>query len=228
MAKFDAVDRLMSLAMGAKTPAKGPVVPSTVAEDVLETQVSASERGVPASTTFGVEPGTDALAQPQVSASDRGRQLIGALRPFLPAVGGALRLVDHGAAQTIARLLPILGSLGSSTPNAAGSPPVGTGSTAQGGGEPRSLEALLIGLNQRQTAVGEEVKALGENASQQGEQLRRIRESQERLSAEQGSLSHLVHQLRDRSRLLTVGLVILLVLVIAQATLMVLFLHRQG
>lgn len=228
MAKFDAVDRLMSLATGAKTPAKGRTVPSVVAEDRLEAQVSTSERGVPVSTTPGIEPGTTTPVQPQVSAGDRGRQLIGAIRPFLPAVGGALRLVDHGAAQTIARLLPILGSFGSSTPNTAGSPPVGTGSATQGGGEPQSLEALLLGLNQRQVTVTEEMKALGESSSQQGEQLRRIRESQERLSAEQGSLSHLVYQLRDRSRLLTAGIVILLMLVIGQATLMVLFFHRQG
>ncbi len=227
MAKFDAVDRLMSLATGAKTPAKEQAVPTVVAEDVLEARVSASERGVPASTTFRVEPGTATPAQPQVSASDRGRQLIGALRPFLPAVGGALRLVDHGAAQTIARLLPILGSLGSSTHTATtSSPTMGTGGATQGGGEPRSLEAVLVALNQRQIVISEEIKALGENASQHGEQLKRIRESQERLSAEQGSLSHLVHQLQGRSQLLTTSVVILLMLVIALGIWIVLSFHR--
>ncbi len=227
MAKFDAVDRLMSLATGAKTPAKEPVVPGAAAKDVLEAQVSTSERGLPASTAFGVEPETATPAHPQVSASDRGRQLIGAVRPFLPAVGGVLRLVDHGAAQTIARLLPILGSFGSSTPAAVVDNPVaGMGGKTQSGGESRSLEALLIGLNQRQIAVNEEIKALGENVLQQGEQLRRIRESQERLSAEQGSLSHLVHQMQGRSQLLTAGVVILLILVITLGILMVLSFHH--
>jgi len=226
MAKFDAVDRLMSLAMDAKTPAKGQAVGSANAEKVLEAQVSASERGIPP-TTFGVQGGTATLAQPPVSTSDRGRQLLGALRPFLPAVGGALRLVDHGAAQTIARLLPLLGSFGSSTPTAAaGSPVTETSSVAQGGGKPGSLEALLLGLSHGQATVGEELKALQGRFSPQEEQLRRIRESQERLSAEQGSLLHLVHQLQDRSRLLTTGVVILLMLTIALGILMVLSFHR--
>ncbi len=208
MAKYDAVDRLMSLATNAKTPAKGYAGMDVAAEDTLKAKVSASEPGVPVSA---------ALTQPQVSASDRGRQLLGAVRPFLPALGGALRLVDHGAVQTIARLLPLLGSLGSSgaATTAAGSQTVKTGGAKQSGEGPGSLETLLTGLNQRQVVVNDEFQALQGRFSQQEEQLRRIRESQERLSADQGTLSHLVHQLKDRSRLLTACVVILLMLVIA-------------
>ena len=223
MAKFDSVDRLMKLAMDAKAPAKERGAVGAESEDLLESKVSASERGIPPAV------GTAAPGPPQPSASDRGRQLLGAIRPFLPAVGGALRLVDHGAVQTVARLLPLLGSFGSSgsaSPAATEGITRGTTGAAQGGGEPGSLHGPLAGLNQRQAIAEEEFKTLQGRFLQHEEQSRRIRESQERLSAEQGSLSHLVHQLQDRTRLLTAGIVILLMLVIAQAVLTVMFLHR--
>ena len=241
MGKHDAVDRLMSLANEKVTPSREPATPSaraaetdgeagaaTDAEAVLEARVVATERGAQGvqaptmhrTTAESAAPGAlsaaatpVALARPQVPMGDRGRQLLSALRPFLPVVGGALRMVDHGAVQAVARLLPLLGG-------AAASP------AADAGAEKTPLAELLTGFDERQSGMAEELKNAKQRIETHEEQLRRVRETVERTVVEQGSLAHLIHQLTDRSRLLTAAVIILLMLVVAQMVLLAIFLHR--
>jgi hypothetical protein len=227
MAKYDAVDRLMRLATEKASPSKvagaeGAPATSTRAvrdaEEVLEAEVSRSERGAPASAippTHRVE--TTVPAEPQVSSAERGRQLLGALRPFLPAVGGALRFVDHGAVQAVARLLPLLGTM---TGNLASNSPKNTTQLE------KPIPPVPPAPDVRQIAIFEELNAQKQRLGAQDEQIRHLRESLERTVVEQGSLSHLAHQLAERVRLLTAAVVILGVLAIAQAVLLAIFLRR--
>ena len=232
MAKYDSVDRLMKLATEQPTPSpslkeapegarraagRADERPGADAEAVLETEVSRTER-MPSSGP--VPPGAATtspqlpLAQPEVSAAERGRQLLGALRPFLPAVGSALRLVDHGAVQAVARMLPMLGTLG--TTPAAKDPKAD---------QQKWTESLQAG-EQRHNELAAELKAQKQRTELLEEQLRRQRENLERTVAEQGSLSRQLHQLADRSRLLTATTIILVMVVAAELVLLVIFLHR--
>lgn len=251
MAKYDAVDRLMNLATDKATPkatptaiAEKPVQPLAVqeAEAVLEARVVAVEPGRPpvAGSIAGRSMGTTASSAPSRPANpyaspnaseaggatarahakpgpgERGRQLLSALRPFLPVVGGALRMIDHGAVQTVARLLPLLGGSG-----------IGTATPAAPAADTQHpLSGVLTTLDQRHSAVLEELKRLKARSEAQEEQLRRIRDSQERAIAEQGTQGHLLHLLADRSRLLTAGVIILFMLVVAEAVLLLITMHR--
>lgn len=223
MAKHDAVDELMRLAtqektMGASGAKKGE------AEQVLEAQVARSEPGLPAEVPGAVagRPATPASVQPSARVpaapasapvSGRGRDLLKALGPLLPAMSGALRMVDHGGVQAVARLLPLLGTVGSR---------VAAGAAAR---EP-VLEANPAVSDGRLQALSGELRAVNTKLEVQEEQLRRMRESLERTVAEQGSLQHGAHQLGDRVRLLTASVVILLMLVVALVVLVAVYLHR--
>ncbi len=232
MAKYDSVDRLMKLATDEATQpaARGadagvPVRsageaaggPEPNAEAVLEARVSRSEPGVtggPKAAAVGVPPSPLPLAEPAMSPAERGRQVLGALRPFLPAVGSALRLVDHGAVQAVARLLPVLGGLSTA--------PIAKSATME---EQRRTEVLAAG-ERRYSELAAELKAYKQRVETLEEQLRRQRENLERVGAEQGSLSHLARQLADRSRLLTAVTIILVMVVAAELVLLAIFLHR--
>ena len=239
MGKSDAVDRMMSMAT-EKAPAPKEVANNgapgntqsagtdasagRAAESVLEARVVATEPGVPgfpaSKETASAEavPATEtSLGRPHVPPGERGRQLLGALRPFLPVVGGALRMIDHGAVQAVARLLPLLGAAGTSAP--------ADRSDARAG-EAAALADLLTGLDKRQTSAAEALKAAAQRLDTHEEQLRRVRETAERAIVEQGTLSHRVNQLTDRSRVLTAAVIILLMLVVAQMVLLFLFVHR--
>lgn len=255
MAKYDAVDRLMSLATDKPTAPKdvsilhggeSPVTDTEVspvremaatdaelsdAEAVLEAKVSAGERPAPAVAAAGAARAAEApqvqstaLAHPRPTAGERGRQLLGALRPFLPAVGGALRMVDHGAVQAVARLLPLLGSVGGVT-MAAGA--MGSGASSQeSAAEKAQLVELLTAADKHHQEMTAELLKLRTQSETHDEQLRRLRDGLERTVAEQGSLSHLAHQLADRSKLLTSAVIILMMLVIAEMVMLWIFLHR--
>ncbi len=194
MAKFDAVDRLMKLATERAASGGG-----RDAERVLEEQVTGTEPGVPL-----------AAPKPVESKGERGRQLLGALRPLLPAAGFALRRVEHPAAQAVARLLPLLNS-------------VRAAAAAQPAPTPIPVPDAF---RMERSALEGELKTIQSRVDSQEEQLRRTREGLERIAAEQGSLSHLVHGLADRSRLLTAAVVLLLVLQIAEIVLLAVYLRR--
>ncbi len=235
MAKYDAVDRLMSQATAPAPPKEaGPQgggtskpgalpVSANDAESVLEARVSAGERGVPPvlpPLEARTEPDTTALATSQVSSGERGRQILGALRPFLPAVSGALRMVDHGAVQAVARLLPLLGSVAAGK---AAQPQSAPGVAPE---QPSQLAALLAASDKRHKDLAEELNTLKTQGSAQDEQLRRLRDGLERTVAEQGAIAHLAHQLADRSRLLTAVVLILLMLAVTNIILLWIFMHR--
>ena len=239
MGKNDAVDRMMSLAtektaasretatngtLGGKPASATAAGAASDAAAVLEARVVATEPGVPefaaardAESAEALPAAETALGRPHASPGERGRQLLGALRPFLPVVGGALRMIDHGAVQAVARLLPLLGAAGTSTP---------ADRTEARPAEAAALADLLTGLDKQQSAAAEALKAAGQRMDTHEEQLRRVRETAERAIVEQGTLSHRVNQLTDRSRLLTAAVLILLMLVVAQMVLLFLFLHR--
>ncbi len=209
MAKFDAVDRLLRQAT------ERPIPSGDDAARKGKTATSGSETG-PTPVALAPDEAAQVVALETGPAphapGERGRQLLNALRPLLPAMGGALRMVDHGGVQAVARLLPLLGSLatGSAKP-----PLVAAQFPAEQGGNP-----------EKQNALEGEVRLLRQRVEAQDEQLRRVREGLERTVAEQGSLAHLAHRLQDRSRLLTAGLLILLLLVIAQAVLLAIVLRH--
>ncbi len=250
MGKNDAVDRMMSLATEKVPPSRKAASPGNEAgagaaqagagtaidaRAVLEARVVASEPAVPAAARERLpvenslprkETLTDAsLGRPRVPPGERGRQLLGALRPFLPAVGGALRMIDHGAAQAAARLLPLLGSVGPAAPAGPSVSPL-AGHVESRPGEPSALAELLTTLDKRQSGMAETLKAAGLRIDTHDEQIRRVRETAERAVVEQGSLSHRVSQLTDRSRLLTAAVLVLIMLVIVQMVLLFLYLHR--
>ena len=155
-----------------------------------------------------------ALAQPHVSAGERGRQLLGALRPFLPVVGGALRMVDHGAVQAVARLLPLLGGMGAA---------VGTREVAEALNKPAPEPPLL---EKRYTQMAEELQHLQAKTVTLEGQMKRLRDSLDRTITEQGSQAHRMLGLGDRSRLLTAAVIILFMLVAAEMILLGIFMHR--
>jgi hypothetical protein len=255
MSRYDSVDRLMDMATEKAVPARG-VVEESVKPDahaVLEAQVTRVEAGIPAvknfsNTAAGGLPGkidSDATAKtgtqpltppeeslaktpapgkalPGMSRADRGRQLLGALRPFLPVVGSALRMVDHGAVQAVARLLPLLGG-----PALGGGQGIGSGAGAAQAAEAQDqLAQILTTLDARQTKAGEDAKVQKLRIDTLDEQVRRTREILERLAAEQNTENHELQRLSDRMRLLTAGVVILLMLVVAEMALFVVVLHK--
>ncbi len=244
MAKYDSVDRLMDLATNKAVPRteRNPaedalgetIVPSETPAatdavepgmDPLAASVMATEPGLPRQEATVHQPESQrstALGQPRITPAERGRQLLSALRPFLPAVGGALRLVDHGAAQAAARLLPMLGGI--SFPAAGPAPAAQANAPTQEDGA--RLSELLLSMDKRQRDTVEELKKTRAALDLAEEQIRRLREGLERTVAEQGALSHLTHQLADRSRVLTAASVILFMLVVAEVVLLAIFLHR--
>ena len=212
MAKYDSVDRLMEQAsepvhspqaeLEAKTDSEPEPVRS--AEAVLEAKVSAGEPPAPAA------------AIPQVpasgfSAADRGRLLLGALRPFLPAMGGALRLVDHGAAQAAARLLPLLGSIG-------GAPDLKAAGSAS-----QSAAAETVGskeMEAEQARLSQEIATHAAALAQHEEHLRKLRDGLSRIASEGNSFENSITKVRSRTQLLTVAVVVLALLVVAEGALL--------
>lgn len=212
MAKYDAVDRLMEQ---ASEPARTRESDAT-AEAVLESQVSASEPLPPPVPASVSESSQGALPMSALSKRERGRNILGSLRPLLPAVSGALRLVDHGAVQAIARLLPMLGGFGGPTIDAS-SLPIEPGT---------QFAELLSTLEKRQSELATQLEAQREGVAAYDEQLRRIRDSMARVSAEQNAQQNQLASLTDRFRLIAAVVIVLILLVIAEMVLLFVFLHK--
>ena len=213
MIRYDSVDRLMKMAEEA--PSKARSTDTAMAEAELEERFSVAERPAPARAAA---PFLQPPPAAESSAADRGRQFLSAIRPFLPAVGSALRLVDHGAVQAVARLLPVLGNFSTLAGGIGGqqkTPESAPPALAPAAAAERRLAAMTEELNSYKTRV--------HTLEEQG---RRIRETVERTVAEQGSMSHTVHQLADRTRLLSASVIILVMLVVAELVLLAVALHR--
>ena len=221
MAKYDAVDRLMKMATDEAPSAKSSGGGRQREEErdgeaVLEAKVTARE---PMPTGAVMPPAPYAAStEPAMSSVDRGRQLLGALRPFLPAVGSALRLVDHGAVQAVARLLPMLGNLGTNAGPAAAQAPAGD--------TRERIADALAASEKRYAALAGELNEYKSRVEVMEDGQRRLRELLERSVAEQGSLTHTLHRVADRSRLLSATVIILVMLVVAELVLLTITLHR--
>ncbi len=221
MAKYDAVDRLMKMATDEAPSARSSGggrqrEEERDGETVLEAKITARE---PMPTGVVMPPAPPAAsAEPAMSSVDRGRQLLGALRPFLPVVGSALRMVDHGAVQAVARLLPMLGNLGTNAGPAASQVP-------SVDNRERTADALA-GSEKRYAALAGELNEYKARVEVMEDGQRRLRELLERSVAEQGSLTHTLHHLADRSRLLSATVIILVMLVVAELVLLTITLHR--
>ena len=207
MAKYDAVDRLMAQANEPAREAGG----APDAEAVLEEKVSAAEPQAPRVAA------TPAAPPPRVAAGERARNLLGALRPMLPAVGGALRMVDHGAVQAVARLLPLLGGVGTG---------LGSSATAPAAEPAGQLAELLHTLERQQAAMAAGLSTQSAAIATSDDQIRKLRDALARVSSEQNVLVNSMDRIQDRSRLLAAAVVILLLLVLAEMAMLFVFLHH--
>ncbi len=218
MAKHEAVDRLMALA----TEKRADRLPAGTSLAASEPATAGGGRAgreaapsVESVTVSGNAPGVSVLAPsaepPHASRADRGRQLLQSIRPLLPAVAGAMRLVDHGAVQALARLLPLLGGGPAGTQKPALSP---------------EQEPVLQELQAAQRGTRQELDALGLRVTTAEEQLARTRTLLERMAAGQSARETELRALTDRVRLLSAALIILLMLIVAAMILAVVLLHR--
>ena len=184
--------------------------------DVLAAQVTATEPQLHASSEAATA--TSALAMPRTTPGERGRQLLGALRPFLPVLGGALRMVDHGAVQAVARLLPLFEGVPSGAQRSTSPEPALADQPA--------VAELLATLEKHDAATAEALKEQGLRLSAAEDHIKRVRESVERMVAEEGAMSNRLREVTDRARLLTAGVIILFMLAVAEMVLLMIFLHR--
>ena len=197
MAKFDAVDRLMQQAMEKPGGTKQTTSPTEAADRA---------------------PLPTAAAAPSQTG---GQHLVGVLQSLGPVFGTVLRRVNHPAAKAAAELLPLAGTVGARL--------LETGRAAAAAKAPAPSAAepqLRAALDTQQTAFRKEMEALRERVEAQDEQIRRMRESLERTVAEQGTIALKLNRSADRSRLLSAGVVILLLLSITQAVLLAIVLRR--
>jgi hypothetical protein len=130
-----------------------------------------------------------------------------ALRPMLPALAAALRMVDHGAVQAAARLLPLIAGI----------------SAPEKTSEPTHSNTLL------EAGLREHRKELDELRSDQvaiEERLTRLRWKGAQVESEQAMQTLELAKLNKRVRLLTIAIIFLLPLVTALVALLFLTLHN--
>jgi hypothetical protein len=128
-----------------------------------------------------------------------------------------MRLIDHGAVQALAKLLPLLGGAGVTT--VSSSP---AASPAQ--------QALLEQLQSEHEAARRDLDALAATVSRHTaaaeDQMGRFRTQMERLVSAQMGRDTELRALSERARLLTAGVIILLMLIVAQMILVVVLVHQ--
>jgi len=209
MSKYEAVDRLMELASEKRADrvAQGAPAAQAAAEP-------AARETTPAASADQSHPRN---GQPP-SVAARGRQMFYAIRPLLPAVAGAMRMVDHGAVQAIARFLPLLGG-------SPGGPPVSAPRRALSPEQEQALEQIP-GLQTASESIRRELNALSLRAAAVDDLMGRTRTHLERLLAEQTLKEDELRSLQDRVRVLSAGVIILLMLTIAQMILAVVMLYK--
>ena len=215
MAKFEQIDRLIDQAVEG-SPAAQKVHAAGAAEELSSEHAEEAllqADGIEVSPAS--EPGAKAahvLLASKPTQAERTRQILGALRPFLPVVGGALRLIDHGAAQAASRLLPLLAGANLGMPGARPAESVA------------AMEALAA-LDKERTTMRADLDLCKEQLRSHEERLIKLREALTRTLADNDTMQRSLRQLTDRNRLLTAGLVILLMLVIAAIVLMQMNVH---
>jgi hypothetical protein len=193
MAEFEHIDRLMDQAMGGSGVGGSGKTAKAKAES-LPTEAE----------VVSPKDATRTVLAPRVSQAERTRQILGALRPFLPVVGGALRLIDHGAAQAASRLLPLLG--GSALSTIAAKPTENA--------ETRNQAAAL---EKERNALRAELDLYREQLQSHEERLMKLRDALSRTLADYDTMQQTLRRITERNRLLAAGMVILFMLVIAGA-----------
>ncbi len=189
---FEAVDRLIAMAT-AKRSDRAPVSALSLPPD----------RAIPEIPALPALPPAPAA---RAGAAHTAGRVLSALRPMLPAVTAALRMVDHGAVQAAARLLPLLAGLGT---------PASTS-------EATKSQALL------EAGLREHRKELDEFRSELiavEERLTELRWKGAQVESEQTIQALGLAKLNKRVRLLTIAVVFLLPLVIALVVLLFMTLH---
>ncbi|TCK74186.1 hypothetical protein [Acidipila rosea] len=159
------------------------------------TELTTTERAITERATT-----TERAARPKRAAV---AQNLNKLRGLIPVVSGALRMVDHGAVQALARLLPLLEGAPQGAPSHAG-------------------EAMAEELGQGMLELQKDTRELrmqlhGHTVQTKRleEQIERIRESTDRDRAALLALSDEVQSLSKAMKGFGAVLVVLLVLVVA-------------
>ncbi len=214
MSKHEAVDRRMALAM-EKRADRSPNGPPALSA-IEETRSTGNHDATPPAALDSILTRPEPQTGP--TTADRGRQLLQAIRPILPAVAAAMRLIDHGAVQAVARLLPLLGG-------SAGFQSQPGLSSEQEKAQMQQLRSTND-VQSAQHALRKELQTLILQVATSDDLLGRTRSQLERLAAEQTARDSDLRALGDRVRLLSAGLIILLMLVVVQMILLVVLLHR--
>ena len=189
---FEAVDRLIAMATEKRSD-RAPVSALALPPDRAIPEVPAP-------------PASPAAPRAAAGAAHTAGRVLSAIRPMLPAVTAALRMVDHGAVQAAARLLPLLAGLGT---------PASTS-------EATKSQALL------EAGLREHRKELDEFRSELiavEERLTELRWKGAQVESEQTIQALGLAKLNKRVRLLTIAVVFLLPLVIALVVLLFMTLH---
>jgi hypothetical protein len=217
MANYEAVDRLMALATQKRADRVAPVKGDAAEPAALEILIQ-EEPAPAAKEPVRAAPKHMSGQAPVHSALDRARQILGALRPMLPAVAGAMRMVDHGAVQALARLLPLLG----------GTAVLGSGPETARILSPEQEQQLraLPELHSANQAARREIADLTLRMAAAEDQLSRARSRMDRMAAEDGLRERELHALLDRVRVLSIGAIVLVLVVVVQTILLVVLLHR--
>jgi septal ring factor EnvC (AmiA/AmiB activator) len=123
-------------------------------------------------------------------------------------------MFDHGAAQAASRLLPLLAGGGPATaaPKASADEEAGL--------------ALLASLEKERNAIRADLDLCKEQLRSHEERLVKLREALTRTLADHDGMQRSLKQLNDRNRLLTAGVVILLMLMVAGAVLFEVNVHH--
>lgn len=219
MGRHEAVDRLMALA--TEEPAARPAERASAGRGVREIDAGArsmSRLKASAPSEPGSETTTSGAARPRSSAATGGRQVLKTIVPLLPALGGLMQLVDHGAMQAAARVLLLLGSKAGSANGAA--------DQAALSAEQRRYALAQEEMRAWQQAVRKEMEALSLQVAAADELLTRTRAQLRRLNTDQLTRENELRSLGERVRLLSAGLIILMLLILAQMILLLVMVHK--
>ena len=195
----EAVDRLIAMA----TEKRADRPPASDAASVAEPAAPVSK------ARAMVLPPERERAPQSFSAGHTAARVFSMLRPVLPALAGALRLVDHGAVQAAARLLPLL----------AGMP---TQSSAPAPAAEPSTASALAAVEAGQHELREEIEGAALTIARLEGQLTEIRWKYAQLDSQQTVTAEKLREVGGRVKVLTYTIAVLAPVMIA-LTILVLF-----
>lgn len=197
----EAVDRLIAMATEKRADRPAP----SASHSALVTTEPGSARAEAAILL----PAEQASTSPAQTAA----RIFSMLRPILPALAGALRMVDHGAVQAAARLLPLL----------AGIPAASAPGTPQE--QSADSVAAVAALEAAQRGLRKEVDGLTLEVARLEGQLTQIRWKNAQLDNEQIAGNERLRDMAKRTRLLTYAVILMLPMMIALIVLLAIHLR---